>query len=141
MRQIKFRGKRLDNGKWVHGFLVNKHYINRGNPYANIWIENHDLIRIDTGTIGQFTGLTDKNGKEIYEGDIVLYESWRHGSVSDIPDFKFTYEIRFTMLRWMCHGVGYCQDAAATLLNNDGCIARRIKVIGNIHDNPELIKQ
>lgn len=64
MRQIKFRGKRLDNGQWVYGHYTegspDYHYI--ANPDGSVW-------QIAPETLGQFTGLLDKAGKEIYEGD------------------------------------------------------------------------
>jgi len=68
MRQIKFRGKRLNNGEWVEGWLVEMfgapHILDKNNPT--------DAYPIDPATVGQFTGLLDKNGSEIYEGDIVI---------------------------------------------------------------------
>ena len=68
MREILFRGKRVDNGEWVEGLLAR---YNPKFPSANILDEFEILTPVKTKTIGQYTGLKDKNGKKIFEGDIV----------------------------------------------------------------------
>lgn len=136
MRTIKFRGKRLDNGEWAYGciFINDKGYaaittLNTRGEYA---VD----IKVDPETIGQFTGLSDKNGKEIYEGDIL--EMWLEDSVEPQGGYfhrmyvVFTSEIGFTL--W-----GECmtmEDAEPLyeLLQWKDC-----EVIGNVHDNPELL--
>lgn len=116
MREIKFRGKRLDNGEWVYGDLHIR------TPFPHIHSEiDYGKANIDPHTIGQFTGLHDKNGKEIYEGDIVRYDMGGECEVS------------------YCIGGGFAGFDLSPAFHN-GHQLKDVEVIGNIHDNPELLK-
>ena len=126
MREIKFRGKRIDNTEWIRGGYIKrwngveyKHYI-------------HDELyeyEVDRGTVGQYTGLNDKNGKEIYEDDIIRH----HGDILS--------EIFYNS----SHCAYLLKDVSG---NRNKCICDKlgdysslwIEVIGNIHDNPELLE-
>lgn len=131
MRTIKFRGKRVDNGEWVFGSLDLT-----ANQAAILWdrIDNEGdtapwFADVVPGTIGQFTGQLDKNGKEIYEGDIVRY-------YDDIED-----ELVSSHVIYHKESCSFC--AAPTKLCGDytGITAYwQFEVIGNIHDKTELIK-
>lgn len=119
MRTIKFRGKRIDDGKWIYGYLAGTDSINNIDEVA---YPNEDVA---PETIGQFTGMLDKNGKEIYEGDIVRY-------YDDIED-----ELVSSHVIYHKESCSFC--AAPTKLCGDyiGITAYwQFEVIGNIHDKP-----
>lgn len=128
MRTIKFRGKRLDNNEWVYGYLADKSYIND--------IDTVDLssIEVSLDTICEYAGLDDKNGKEIYEGDIVkapLLDPIFGDVISDAFDnvaIAF-YNGSFVVAYYQGRHKIYLQD-----------LYDKIEVIGNIYDNPELLE-
>lgn len=140
-REIKFRGKRKYNGEWVYGDLRQE---NSGRKVImtnlSTWGDNPDdvepygeYITVDPNTIGQYTGLKDKNGKEIYEGDIVktplldpifgdiLADAWCNALI------RFN-QGSFVVSYYNSHNI-YLQD-----------LCDKIELLGNIHDNPELLE-
>lgn len=127
MRETKFRGKRLDNGEWIEGDLLrmNGHWFIFPDPAP----EGIDKYAVDPATVGEFTGLKDKNGKEIYEGDVM-----------EIPETDFNAEIIGRVL--------FEEDAYYIIPLRGGHLwglhwslrKHDAKIIGNIHDNPELLK-
>lgn len=131
MREIIFRGKRIINGDWVYGnlFIPDRH-----DSQTQILIGT-DVYRIPydiiPDTVGQYTGLTDKNGKKIFEGDIV--KSFEYDDIylvkyfdnNNYPAFDCVPDVPFCE----CNGLSF-------LVNTEGC-----EVIGNIHDNPELMNR
>ena len=131
MREILFRGKSLDNGEWVEGYLyithTGTHEIGSYNAETNI--ERLASTAIPS-TVGQYTGLKDKNGKRIFEGDIVKTSDITHEGVIQIPGESF--EIAMRKECW----VMVAGEDWDFLEKNHECI----EVIGNIHDNPEMLK-
>lgn len=146
MREILFRGKRVDNGEWVYGFLRCMNYIDVWEQ--KVYYDGQEEIKYCTTnsyqvkpeTVGEFTGLLDKNGNKIFEGDVVK-----------ITDKIVGYE-RFAFIEfgnpnaqydwgWQLHPISKEPFAVAILhwvdMEESGAF---IEVIGNICDNKELLK-
>ena len=126
MREILFRGKRTDNKQWVEGFYAR---IGEENPSAYIIINNGHRIRVAHKSISQYTGLTDKNGKKIFEGDIVKGLFSYHMPVNSVVCFR---DGAFGLL-WH-RGDVEMYWAFTSICNVE------YEVIGNIHNNPDLVK-
>lgn len=122
MREILFRGKQKDNGKWVYGYL----YITHNKEYEiGSYCEEFNIERrtstVILETVGQYTGLTDKNGKKIFEGDIT--------EVVGEEKEMLTEDQKRIIVKWQDEDCGF----------NLFCWVN-YEVIGNVHDNPEVLK-
>lgn len=153
MREILFRGKRIDNGEWVYGLLCRV-----GDTYANIVEKSTEVMcTVLTNTIGQSTGLTDKNGKKIFEGNIVrLFDISVGEIVQECGAFgigcrkQIDYDYLASEIAPVTGNNNtpmFCyNDNFVSLLelwcnyNEEGDEISVIEVIGNIHDNPELLE-
>ena len=135
MREILFRGKRTDNGKWEYGSLLSPNefneiphivYIDYLNEYGEIGEISTPVI---PETVGQYTGLTDKNGVKIFEGDIL-------GGFLDeeYPEHETVVVVEWHENMWVTRQ-GKCHPDLLEQSDLD-CF----EVIGNIHDNPELLE-
>lgn len=141
-REILYRAKAIKDNEWVQGAYCHYDDIkDNGKDDCDYIIEKHNgeyfpFREIIPETVGQFTGLTDKNGKKIFEGDIV-------------KDGAHTFKVCYYDYGWFC----YCISSKGYILplhkyfrigqwdnceNND---FRKLEVIGNIHDNPELMEK
>ena len=136
MREILFRGKRLDNGDWVEGYLYEHEpplvgiVSEKDEPEASKWfiartgfadwnmLRPVELVEVDPSTVGQYTGLNDKNGNRIFEGDILSIWNDRNDVVV-FEDGAFIMEDTEIPIRF----------------------AIKFEVIGNVHDNPEFMKE
>ena len=164
-REILFRGKRLQGGHWVEGYFFKSdiNYRERTSGKASLIFtpdcdtfimipEAHNSVMVQGDTVGQFTGLTDKNGRKIFEGDIVKY-------TFDSPDDPTATEnglkVRFGRIFWSEWRASFAVTGGqngSDVLNQDVAVyvrgrgvyqyvrgANTVEVIGNIHDNPELL--
>ena len=133
MREILFRGKRIDNGEWVEGAYFpdkNGDALICTNIIAGTPIDESAMCitwGVDPATIGQYTGLTDRNGQKIFEGDVVLKRTYLG---------KKPFPVTFGGGMFHC-GFG---GGSSTALHRYSLEDKQIEVIGNIHDNPELME-
>lgn len=130
MRKILFRGKRKDNEEWVHGDLWCNPYGKRVvcivSPINNQGTTGGN--EVDAETVGQYTGMVDKNGTKIFEGDIC--------SFGDTDGGRTNYEICWIENRWIVRECGH-----SGVDDLDLFFCKRSVVISNIYDNPELLEE
>lgn len=146
-RQIKFRDKRLKDGKWIFGNLADYSMnvfnttIEKKIIFVNILnfaTDNFGFVvddhAVDPDTIGQFTGLCDKDGREIYEGDIITVKG------------RYPRVVLWDKMMWALMPTEYYHDEVFWVMNlqHPGVdwweeFADEFEIISNIHDNPELI--
>lgn len=140
MREILFRGKWKNSGEWVYGNLFNP---DKADTPTQICIGTYiakTCYEIDPETVGQYTGLTDRNGKKIFEGDIVKL-------TDDYNDFEWKAVVVFgNPVGAYCWGWnflpidGYKGTTDILMWVEMEATGAYCEIIGNIHDNPELMK-
>lgn len=122
MREILFRGRRTDNGEWVYGYVCRYGWTGKENTYI---VPNYASalysVEVDPKTVGQYTGLVDKNGTKIFEDDIILLRS------DEEP-----YQVVFDEACFHVYDSSVCYIM-------DNFYDYEMEVIGNIYDNPELL--
>lgn len=138
MREILFRGKQKDTGEWVQGDLHHNddtrfpmtligHVVMSRDKYIqqDLNFDGYDLCEVDPETVGQFTGLTDKDGTKVFEGDIIRVNTDGQNILGWVSFERSGFHFRFGK-----HGTALLTEWAKPL-----------KVIGNVHDTPELTKE
>lgn len=135
-REILFRGKRVDNGKWVEGYYY-------ANPIETLILPlgyeisiTLDSVKVIPETIGQFTGLTDKNGVKIFEGDVIRY--------IEHSGYLLNSFAAIVCYDSLLAAFGYINNTQFMYYFSDFDeidvdFLSHTEVIGNIHDNPELL--
>ena len=128
MRDIIFRGKRTDTGEWVYGAPAKDSHGETVMVESVFECEEYNCrgancLYVDENTVGQYTGLTDKNGTKIFEGDIVTLPKYGRGKTKSVVYFK---------------GGKFAVDGSNYAFKD--IRPKNIVVIGNIYDNPELLR-
>lgn len=131
MRKILFRGKSVNTGEWIESMTISYGTIKRKRDNIFMEIEPNKWKGVDPKTIGQFTGLTDKNGKEIFEGDIL------HSMYEDKAEPSGVGHI-YNEVAFRDGAFGWIGEITNDFFPFDGSEIKE-EVIGNIHDNPELL--
>ena len=127
-REILFRGKRADNGEWVYGYLIgNNVIVGEVVDFDDDYFNTEFWYKVDPETVGQFTGLTDKNGTKVFEGGIVRF-------YDDSEDELVNGTVIFN--------ADFCSFCVSMKGHEDIMLMAhwQYEVIGNVYDNSELLK-
>jgi uncharacterized phage protein (TIGR01671 family) len=143
-REIKFRGQRIDTKEWVYGLLMTNHLgsyiITEENPHECHlygYIEIDEYYKVIPETVGQYTGLNDKNDKEIYIGDIT-----KCLEVTDTRTDEYISEVFEEECEVLVHDSRTSDTPIAIFFPHPNQIPlTEIEIIGNIYDNPELLQE
>ena len=133
MREILFRGKRVDNGEWIQGDIVQ--FPVHGVVRIVEQEPSYKDAEVDSDTVGQFTGLTDKNGRKIFEGDIIHLE-YSQVFFGGMYFGEYTAEVSYKEGCFITDGINNGDEIETPLSGFDN---DEVEIIGNIHDNPELL--
>lgn len=143
-REILFRGKRTDNGEWVEGYYSPVNIPITGNMGHFINVGGYRAVEIDPETVGQFTGLCDKNGVRIFEGDIIRWHDNTElsvgGQIAEVCFGKYrdadsAFDDVYAIGFYLRTSGGECVTICwLDEYKND------FDIIGNIHDTPELLE-
>ena len=133
MREILFRGKRVDNGEWIQGDIVQ--FPVHGVVRIVEQEPSYKDAEVDSDTVGQYTGLTDKNGRKIFEGDIIHLE---YSQVFFGGEYfgEYTAEVSYKEGCFVTDGINNGDEIETPLSGFDN---DEVEIIGNIHDSPELL--
>lgn len=141
MREILFKAKRLDNGKWVEGNFItnerneNQKYIGYIFDEHNGVVEDFDIVEVDSTTLCQYTGLTDEDGRKIWENDIVKCKKNIGGNFVD-----YCIEVGYVEMKYGAFGLHRIKNDAYYRPFKDWLEDYEYDVIGNVFDNPELLE-
>lgn len=136
-RELIFRGKRVDNGKWIEGYLYS--LSEQNSPFIMLKGRSGESHEVDPGTVSQYTGLKDKNGLKIWEGDIVQRNIFGEDIMGEIL-WNDTGGTGFYLKRSYLGGARFYSIGRGQYDDDDNDLCNDV-VIGNIYENPELVAQ
>lgn len=153
MREVLFRGKRVDNGEWVIGYYFHYETCHEHFIITDMSYDTPDMEQVIPETVGQYTGLTDKNGKKIFEGDIVKSKHTAFTDSDKKPKYSYDLEKQeseygYPKIIYYRNYVVQLYDARYRIknknithyINYNFIYNHEVEVVGNIHDNPELLE-
>ena len=143
MRTIKFRGKKPTNGVWVYGSLVYSNEIQAAIYFqtGRGLVKSMEWVYVNPETVGQFTGFLDKNGKEIYEGDVLRSDEYPYSCIGDKERDNY-YAVVYYCEEGACFGIVMVKNPNSSVAGiSDGILddverekMKSFEVIGNIHE-------
>ena len=134
MKEILFKGKRIEDGEWIEGYYQKRHDFLGNEEHLIFYADGHtvfDHAEVSSGTLCQFTGLCDKNGKKIWENDILMVH---------LDEF-YPEDVTYETVEWNVAGWVGCETDSIDRQYLDKFDLEHYEVVGNIFDNPELLQE